>query len=78
MIPCKEVVRLLSAYQEFSWSKRAMLRIHLLICKLCSRYATHLKMMKEAFKKLFAKITSVESYEIERLEQEILQKLKIR
>lgn len=78
MIPCKEVVRLLGSYQEFSWSKRTMLRIHLLICKFCSRYAMHLKMMKLAFKKLFTKITLVEPHEIDSLEQEILKKLKIK
>lgn len=52
------------------------MRMHLMMCKHCSAYATHLKMMKDGFKKLFAKLTKVEPTEVTRLEEEVLEDLK--
>ncbi|MBI2605073.1 MAG: hypothetical protein HYW49_03225 [Deltaproteobacteria bacterium] len=56
--------------------RRAELRMHLLMCKHCSRYATHLKMMKDGFSKLFAKITQTERFTINQIENQILDVLK--
>lgn len=65
----------MSSHEDLSWMRRAELRMHLLMCKHCSRYATQLKMMKDGFSKLFAKITQVDRAEIQSLEKEIIQKL---
>ena len=75
MLRCKEIIRILSSHEDLSWIRRAELRMHLLMCKHCSRYATQLKMMKNAYGKLFAKITHVEGAEIKRFENEIIEKL---
>lgn len=79
MLPCKDIVRILSSQDssadELSWMKRAELRMHLLMCKHCSRYASQLKMMKHGFKKLFSRITQVDQGNIKRLEDDIIEKL---
>ena len=75
MLPCREIVRILSSHEEISWMRRAELRMHLLMCKHCSRYAAHLKMMRDGFSKLFSQITQADKVEIQRLENEIIEKL---
>lgn len=76
MLPCKEVVRILSSHEDLSWRKRAELRMHLLMCKRCSRYAAHLKIMRQGFRKLFARLTAVDRDQVTHLEDEVLKKLK--
>lgn len=80
MLPCKEIVRILSSQEEpskqLSWSRRAELRLHLMMCKHCSRYATHLDMMRAGFKKLFAKTTEVSRAQVMHLENEVIDNLK--
>ena len=56
--------------------KRAELRLHLLMCKYCARYAAHLQMMSDGFKKLFEKLTRVEKGDLAQIESEVLAKLK--
>lgn len=56
--------------------RRAELKMHLIMCKHCSRYAAHLAMLKDGFKKLFQKITQVEKTMVIHLENEILKELK--
>ncbi len=79
MLPCKEIVRILSSQDtsanEFSFMQRAGLRLHLLMCKHCSHYATHLEMMRAGFKKLFSKIMQVDKVEVQQLEDEIIRKV---
>lgn len=80
MRPCKEIVEFLSSQSESSrnlpWAKRVEVRMHLLMCKHCSRYATHLKMMREGFGRLFTNITAVNKSEIDELEDKVLEKIK--
>jgi len=76
MLSCKEVAKSLSSDDELSWIKRAELRMHLMMCKLCSLYAQELKMMKKGFQKLFSQLTEVSESEINRLENEITEKIK--
>jgi hypothetical protein len=53
MISCKEVAKLLSSDQVSSlrWWKRAELRLHLAMCKHCSRFARQLQQLREAAKR---------------------------
>lgn len=76
MLPCKDIVKIISSHEEISWMRRAELRVHLMMCKHCSNYASHLRMMKEGFKKLFSKITHVNKAQIIQLESEILDELE--
>jgi hypothetical protein len=50
MIPCKEVAKLLSSDQVASlrWWKRVELRLHLAMCKHCSRFARQLQQLRAA------------------------------
>ncbi len=73
MLSCREIVRLMSSHEELSWTRRAELRMHLMMCKHCSAYAKHLKMMRDGFKKLFSKKTQVPSSEVEALERHIIE-----
>lgn len=76
MLPCKEIVRILNAQEEMSWVRRAELKMHLLMCKHCSNYASHLRMMKDGFRKLFAKLAKFNPEDIQRLEEESLRKIR--
>ena len=72
MLACKEIAKLLSSGEELSWMKRAELRMHLMMCKLCARYDEELKMMRSGFKKLFSQLTEVPEHELRRMEDEIV------
>lgn len=50
--------------------------MHLMMCKHCSAYANHLQMMTEGFKRLFKKLTRVDTSEVKQLEETVLEKLK--
>lgn len=75
MKTCKEISHILSRDEEISFVSRMELKMHLLMCKGCSSYATHLKMMKDGFQKLFAHLTKVDSDKIKKLEDEIISKV---
>lgn len=76
MLPCKDIVRILSSNEKLSLMTKVELEMHILICKHCSRYAEHLRLMKNGFKKLFSKITHVEEQRITELEDGIIKTLK--
>ncbi len=76
MLSCKEIAKILSSGEELSWMKRAELRMHLMMCKLCSLYAQELKMMRNGFKKLFSQLTDVPENDLKRIEDEIVEKIR--
>ena len=76
MLSCKEIVRILNEEEGVPFLKRAELRMHLLMCEHCSAYSKHIKFMKRAFKKLFAKLTQTEPEAIERIEKKALEQFK--
>ena len=45
MLNCQEVARLITSEDlaDTGWSKRALVRIHLLMCRHCRRYAAQLR-----------------------------------
>jgi len=75
MKTCKEISHILSRDEEISLISRMELKMHLLMCKGCSAYATHLKMMIEGFQKLFTHLTQVDQKQVKKLEDEIISKL---
>jgi len=50
MLSCKEVARLASESQDRSlrFGERLSMRLHLLLCNMCSRYVNQLKFLKQA------------------------------
>lgn len=56
--------------------RRAGLRFHLMMCKHCSAYSSHLQIMKDRFKKLFADQSKADSGQVIQLEAEILKEFK--
>lgn len=76
MMPCKEVARILSSETDIGIVRRAELKMHLIMCKHCSAYNQNLIAMSKGFKRLFQKITLAEPQTIEKLENEVLTKLR--
>ncbi|HAZ14682.1 MAG: hypothetical protein A2X86_12550 [Bdellovibrionales bacterium GWA2_49_15] len=76
MLSCKEIVRSLSSDEDLSWGKKLELKMHLMMCKYCSQYATQLQWMKTGFKQVFQRITRIEKAKIIHFENEILKELK--
>ncbi len=54
MMSCREATRLLSEAQDhpLPWRQRLGLRLHLLMCRLCARYAAQLRFLRRALRRL--------------------------
>jgi predicted anti-sigma-YlaC factor YlaD len=52
MLSCEEVTRLVSESldRELSFRQRVSTKIHLMMCRLCSRYSKQLAGLREAFR----------------------------
>jgi len=74
MLPCKEVIKIISTDDPTSLLRRTETKLHLMMCKHCARYANHLKMVKSGFKKLFAIITAAKPTDVATLEKETIEK----
>jgi len=75
MKTCKEVSELLSRDEDLSLFVRAELKMHVMICKHCFRYAEHLKMMQAGFRNLFVKITAIDNSKVIEMENKIIKKI---
>ncbi|MGE4131462.1 MAG: hypothetical protein AB7F86_07470 [Bdellovibrionales bacterium] len=76
MLKCKEIVKLLNSDEKISLFRRGEIRMHLMLCKHCEAYSRHLGQLKRGFKKLFAKLTSVDKAKVTRLENNVIENLK--
>lgn len=76
MLPCKDIVKLLSSDEKVTLLQRAELKMHLMMCEHCSAYNRHLKSMRNGFKKLFSKLTAVKPGAVEQLESKVIDKIK--
>lgn len=72
MLPCKEIVRILSSDEKVGFLRRLELKMHLAMCSHCSVYNKHLKLMRNGFKGLFVKITATDSGTVRNLESKII------
>jgi hypothetical protein len=54
MINCRQTTRLISQSMDakLPWSRRLAMKLHLLYCVWCRRYATQLKVLRNAAKQL--------------------------
>jgi hypothetical protein len=78
MLPCKEIVRILSSEEDIGVRRKMELKMHLAMCRHCSAYRKHLELMKKGFKGLFSKMTETESGSVKGLESRILNDFKKR
>ncbi len=77
MLRCKEVVKIVSSSNDdIPWSKRMELKLHLMMCKHCSRYAAHLQMLSLAFSKLIRRKAAVDRAKIRQLEDDAIKRVK--
>ena len=76
MISCKSVATVLSSdeLEGLPWWKRAEVRMHLLFCKYCSRFAQQLQQLRSAAKRTPASVESDPTLE-KRLEEQIIRRL---
>ena len=63
MFKCKEVTRMISESldRELPFYQRIGIRMHLLMCKLCSRYRRQLLLMRETIRLQTASSEDIES-----------------
>lgn len=77
MMSCKEIVKNISSDERPTWRRKVEIRLHLMMCHHCGKYAKHLELLKKGFKKLFvSKQTQDQTHEIAQLEERIVQKIK--
>ena len=76
MLNCKEVARLVATdeYSGAGWKRRLAIRLHLLMCRHCRRYATQLRAIGQSARKHLG-FGAEEPGAIWRLERAILQGL---
>ena len=60
MLTCKETSQILSEIKDHDlpWKKRLLLKMHLMACHRCHKYAKQLKTLYLSFQKLKARIES--------------------
>lgn len=76
MLSCKEIVKMLSSSEELTFTKKAELKFHLFMCKHCSNYEKQMGILTERFSQIVQKRADCSRGEIEKLEIEVLEKLK--
>ncbi len=75
MVSCKEVTRKIASdeFAEAGWKERLAIRLHLLGCRYCRRYAAQLRAIGAAARNLLGSRTQDPSA-LERLERQILER----
>jgi len=76
MRSCKEIVRLIASGEPLSLGQRVELRIHMMMCKHCSKYRKHLRIMRDSFMQLFRDLTSPADGNQVELKKEIKRKIR--
>ncbi len=74
MLSCKEVARIVAsgALDEYTWDGRLALRLHLLMCRHCRRYARQLRAIAVAARGLWRE-ESEDPSTLERLKRTLVQ-----
>jgi hypothetical protein len=72
MLTCKEVTTMISsdALARRTWRQRMGVKLHLMMCRHCSRYAAQLRAIAAEARRLYAELPKVSE-----LEQSILKAL---
>ena len=77
MLPCKEIARMIASDEQLPLMRRVELRLHLWICKYCSRYYRHIRILNEVYCKLLQREVEVDPKEVKRLQETVLAKLDV-
>ena len=74
MLSCKETARILASdtLEDLAWGRRLALRVHLLMCRHCRRYARQLRAIGAAARRLWGE-ESMDPSTLERLKRTIIQ-----
>ena len=78
MLNCRQVTRLVSQAMDtkLSWRERLVVRIHLLYCVWCRRYAAHVQFLRRAAAKLAGATSDAGAAKLsEEAKEQIRQKL---
>ena len=77
MLTCKEVASLISSdgLERCGWRYRLQVRLHLLMCRYCRRYAAQIRAVNAAARRLF-ETTTPDRETVTRLEGSILGSLR--
>ena len=72
MINCREATRLISQSMDgrLPWLRRLALRVHLLYCVWCRRYAVQLKFLRQAVRELPPENIEAESEKLSSAEKD--------
>lgn len=72
MLTCKEVTMMISSdsLERSTWRERMGVRLHLMMCRHCSRYAAQLRAIAREAKRIYSELPKVTE-----LEQSILKTL---
>lgn len=77
MLSCKEVVKNVSSEKPSPWWEKLEVRLHLIMCHHCGKYAKQLEMLRSGFRKLIeSKISSTDKKKIQDVEDRVLEKIK--
>jgi len=76
MRKCREIVQILASGERLGLINRIELWLHLSMCGNCSRFVSHLRIMKNSFLNLFKKMTVVDKDTVKKLEQDMLDNIK--
>ena len=66
MLNCKEIIKLASQQQnaQLPWKTKIRFRLHLLMCKTCTRYVDQLAFVKKTVSKLDEQIQNTEDLKL--------------
>lgn len=78
MMNCKEVTKLISSdeYLSESWGRRLQVRLHLLMCRHCSRLARQISLLKSGSRQLRERMETLDASALENLESRVLKGLQ--
>jgi len=72
MLNCKTVVKKISSNEEISWMQKIEIKLHLMMCHHCGKYAKQLKLLSAGLKKA---LSMLDSKNIQKIEDQVIQKL---
>lgn len=77
MLSCKEVVKTVSSEERTTWRRKLEVRLHLMMCRHCGKYAKQLELLKIGIQNLLSsKAKSADKSKIQNVENRVLEKLK--
>lgn len=76
MRSCREIVRLVGSGAPLTVGEQIEIRLHMMMCKHCSRYRKQLRIMRDSFMRLFKELTSPAEREQTELKEEIKRKIQ--